>query len=671
MANVVNKIFTDRMGGRKAADYIGVKGDLFYDSEVGDLRISDGVTQGGLRLIDDATGIYRNFQAGMNTFRRSGDSFVYQVVVHNTRSKVDYINYTQDTNNDDFYVTGLINQEDSDQNANKIAVVNFYGTYENLPLNVLRTAVKKFIDVVFYDDNDNEINDLNTAKQRFYDNISVITDAAGGHLYTGFAFDDGNRNYYPEYGQDDEKFGAWFRVNIHNVFGADSAPYDVVSNIQFIRAGEGYAIGDKLTVNGQDLGGVTPTNNLTLVVDGLKNGHITELNMTNSGTGLRPNTYGRYYDDSYQETFNLSGGSGDGAQIHITSCRADGSIDQWEVRGGGFNYQVGDTLTLNLGGDDATFEVVSVGSNGISDWHLEGDAYLASPARVPYGYWPAMHIDDGSDDQYDTGNFISTSTSTSSFVADIIGYKMTITNWTKEGSQSLQPGMYGTFRLANNYGNGVEGTYTFKLVSQATDDSNVWYLAESFDPVGSVNVRIDGIPYANGQAQESNAFGNGGYVTVYDKSVFAMIAFNTNVDSVYYNGDIGADSNGFKEISTLLGDSNTDFANRSIPQVRTTNSQYYLTATDAGKHIYNIQGGYDVVIPMENTVNFPVGTAITIVSSDGWCYIYADNADVTQVWGAGFNDTSVNFYIPNNSIATLLKIGPERWMLSGAGLAID
>lgn len=673
--STVNKIFVDKMGARKAADFIGVEGDIFYDQNSGDLRLSDGKTPGGMRLNDDSTGIYRGFQAGMNTFRNSRDSFVYQVVVHNSGGKVDYINYTQNTNNDDFYVTGLINQENSDQNASIIAVVNFYGTQEALSLNILRNAVKKFIDVVFYDENDNQINNLETAKQRFYDNISVITNATGDNLYAGFAFDDGNRNYWPEYSQVDSKYTANFKLNIRNrgtASGIDQ--YDNCTQVQFISAGSDYSIGDKLVINGQDLGGVTPTHNFTLVVDTVKSGHITGLNMTNSGTNLHPNTYGRYNDDSYQESFNLSGGSGNGAEIHVTSCDSNGAIQEWEVRnGGGENYQVGDILTLNLGGDDATFEVTAIGTNGIGNWHLEGDAYIGSPARVNNGYWPKMNIDDGDDDQYDTGNFISTSKSTSNFVADIVGNKMTITNWTKEGTESLQPGMYGTFRMPNNFGNGYESTYTFKLVSQATNDTNVWYISESIDPISEANVRIDGLPYGNGNLYGSNAFGDGetGYVTVYDNSVFAMISFGINVDSVYYNGDIGADSNGYKEISTLLGHSNTDFANRSIPQVRTTNNQYYLTAQDAGKHVYNIQGGYDVVIPVENTVNFPVGTAITIVSSDGWCYIYADNSNVTQVWGAGFNTTSQGFYIPNNSIATLLKIAPEKWMLSGAGLAID
>lgn len=67
MANIVNKVFVDKMGGRSTATFIGQQGDLFYDPTVGDLRLSDGSTPGGKSLINEAsTGIYRGYQAGAN-----------------------------------------------------------------------------------------------------------------------------------------------------------------------------------------------------------------------------------------------------------------------------------------------------------------------------------------------------------------------------------------------------------------------------------------------------------------------------------------------------------------------------------------------------------------------------------------------------------------------------
>jgi len=43
-----SKIFTDNMGGTDAASYIGVKGEMFFDLDVGLLRLSDGETVGGI-----------------------------------------------------------------------------------------------------------------------------------------------------------------------------------------------------------------------------------------------------------------------------------------------------------------------------------------------------------------------------------------------------------------------------------------------------------------------------------------------------------------------------------------------------------------------------------------------------------------------------------------------
>ena len=98
---------------------------------------------------------------------------------------------------------------------------------------------------------------------------------------------------------------------------------------------------------------------------------------------------------------------------------------------------------------------------------------------------------------------------------------------------------------------------------------------------------------------------------------------------------------------------------------------YTLQLSDAGKHILKNDGdGYAVLVPTNADVAFSIGTVITIVSGNSYTYIGASNNGVTEVWGAGFNQTN-SWYIPENSMATLLKIGTDKWMLSGAGLGID
>jgi hypothetical protein len=136
----------------------------------------------------------------------------------------------------------------------------------------------------------------------------------------------------------------------------------------------------------------------------------------------------------------------------------------------------------------------------------------------------------------------------------------------------------------------------------------------------------------------------------------------------------------FNANNILILPANSDIKNsdgfsviKSIPQNQQSSfSDYTLQLSDAGRHVYKDDGdGYGVVVPTNDSVAFEIGTVITIVSGNGWTYIYAADSMTTEVWGAGFNQTSTSFYIPNNSMATLLKIGTDKWMLSGAGLAID
>lgn len=52
------KLFADKMGGSPSSEYIGSKGDLFYDQDIGSLRVSDGVTPGGKPPITSGYGCF-------------------------------------------------------------------------------------------------------------------------------------------------------------------------------------------------------------------------------------------------------------------------------------------------------------------------------------------------------------------------------------------------------------------------------------------------------------------------------------------------------------------------------------------------------------------------------------------------------------------------------------
>jgi hypothetical protein len=162
------------MGGRPSTAYIGQPGEIFYDPAVGDLRLSNGSTVGGTALLSEQfAGVYRGFQAGVNFFRNTNDQDIAQIIIHNAEGKVDYINYTIDTNNDDFYVTNLSQQDQDDNNATKVIMMNLYGRTMSgwvaiLSVTDVRTFVRKFIDMVIYDDQDNERETLAEVKTAFY-----------------------------------------------------------------------------------------------------------------------------------------------------------------------------------------------------------------------------------------------------------------------------------------------------------------------------------------------------------------------------------------------------------------------------------------------------------------------------------------------------------------------
>jgi hypothetical protein len=67
-------------------------------------------------------------------------------------------------------------------------------------------------------------------------------------------------------------------------------------------------------------------------------------------------------------------------------------------------------------------------------------------------------------------------------------------------------------------------------------------------------------------------------------------------------------------------------------------------------------------------VPFPIGTAITIVSAGCDVTIGPQHPDDTSVYGAGTGDYNDGWWIPGRSMATLLKIEQDVWMLAGAGL---
>jgi hypothetical protein len=110
--NATFKIFTDKMGGTGANNYIGTTGEVFYDIDgTTPMRISDGVTPGGkpFGIASVSTPFTPQFRSNTgNTLAgtTSTGSYVKQGLIVHLRINVDFANTTQfDTANNQYQFT--------------------------------------------------------------------------------------------------------------------------------------------------------------------------------------------------------------------------------------------------------------------------------------------------------------------------------------------------------------------------------------------------------------------------------------------------------------------------------------------------------------------------------------------------------------------------------------
>ena len=109
--NATFKMFTDKMGGTRANNYIGTEGDVFYDVDgTSPLRLSDGVTPGGIPFGIASGSISFNPQFRSNTGNTlagtiSTGSYVKQGAIVHLRVNVDFANTTDFGANNQYQIT--------------------------------------------------------------------------------------------------------------------------------------------------------------------------------------------------------------------------------------------------------------------------------------------------------------------------------------------------------------------------------------------------------------------------------------------------------------------------------------------------------------------------------------------------------------------------------------
>jgi len=217
---------------------------------------------------------YRGFQAGLNQIW-GDDCSINQLIITNATAPKFY-NTDFLTEDDVFHATGLAT-------GNTHVMLNVYGSSQYNPIkpNDLWNLFVSFVDNVLYDGSTLRT-DTSAIRTQFYNNTNNFRgNIPTQDLFQYFEFADG-----PDYfgsattTTNGSGTGATVRIRVN--------PNNTYTVLGTTNPGSGYIGGETLTVLGTDLGGATPANDLTILIDSVDgDGVITQISY-DSGDGVYP-----------------------------------------------------------------------------------------------------------------------------------------------------------------------------------------------------------------------------------------------------------------------------------------------------------------------------------------------------------------------------------------------
>jgi len=228
-------------------------------------------------------------------------------------------------------------------------------------------------------------------------------------------------------------------------------------------------------------------------------------------------------------------------------------------------------------------------------------------------------------------------------------------------NSSVLPGLTNFLSIADSFNVGlVNGDPNL-------EEDNFGYGYIQIDP--STNNWHMGTYQYNGCGVEIGSYSYNGYHDI-NGDLFISTWSNN-----FYFVDHDNDNNGNTSLRTpyafdLQNESNESFL-RDIPQ-NSVNGNYTLNYEDRGRHIYCTNPSFvdTIYVPTHTSVNFPIGASIVIVTNGSQgINIVAENNGVTTLIGSGIGLNANGFSLPAYSMATLLQIETNTWMISGTGLA--
>lgn len=383
---------------------IDVEGNVWKFDNTGDLTLPEGgdiLDSNGNSLLSGLPSItmpaitgttYKGLQVsyGMIHSNSNNDELnINKIVIYEPLATTTTIDLTSAS--DEFQVSGI-------GTSNILAMFVIYGNLNGpKAITDLQAFAELAIDTVILDGGiEGQYNTVDNMKTAFYNNYSALSESVNG-IDADFEFFNVNTNFDVITSTFVEGSGAVFTV-----FGANS-DYVITVNTP----GNNYKVGHKLRIVGTDIGQSDTRWDLIFTVSQI-----------NSDGGIMAVTYelvnpGFYADGTWTGITGINYQVGNGFVVYTLSYNLVDDTLSLGSYDSGSNYVAGDVVTI-LGTNirDANNSALASPTNDITILFTSVDAgyqfSITGTLPRPANTWPSNYISDGGNDQYDSGNYIST-----------------------------------------------------------------------------------------------------------------------------------------------------------------------------------------------------------------------------------------------------------------------
>jgi hypothetical protein len=223
------------------------------------------------------------------------------------------------------------------------------------------------------------------------------------------------------------------------------------------------------------------------------------------------------------------------------------------------------------------------------------------------------------------------------------------------------------------YTQGVDATQNTNIIAIDAKAQAAFNAANSASAGGEV---IDSYARttANSKFNSTGGTVSGNVIISNDLTVNGNVSFIGNVTSGTVTGNTGRFFDLAANVLTLTAStaSNTSVGYLGVPQSRLSpmTGNYTLVIGDSGEHLYMVPNAntYNVFIPTNASVPFPVGTAIVTVLNAAFTSNVVPTTGVTLRTAGNTSGANIARTLGSYSMASLLKVENDVWFISGAGV---